>query len=232
MSSRRDAYNEAQAQIWRLITFSNRIVVVGLAAVVLVCAPAAAQTGNLVPNGRFDLGVGVTGWQVVNPEYNALVFDSTLDVDGCAQSGVAHGICDPPVDFGTGEYRVCLGAVSTAESFTISGELLFLSSAVEGHANLTLTFWDGPNCTGDYTNGLFAGYAVSDVTGWQHVEAGPVSPDPASQSAMMRVLLTQIVGSQPAIEVRFDEIRVTLSDWVFAEDLEIGETCRWSQAVP
>jgi hypothetical protein len=206
MSSRRDTHNEAQAQIWRLMMISNRIVVVGLAAVVLVCAPAAAQTGNLVPNGRFDLGVGVTGWQVVNPEFNALVFDSTLDFDGCTQSGVAHGSCDPPVDWGTGEYRACLGAVSTAESFKISGEFLFLSSAVDGHA--------------------------SDVSGWQHVEAGPVSPDPASQSVMLRVLLTQIVGSEPAIEVRFDEIRVTHTDWVFAEDLEIGETCRWSQAVP
>ena len=211
---------------------SNRFTAAGFAAVLLLCAPAAAQTGNLVPNGRFDTTVGIAGWQVINPEFNALVFDAALDADDCPGSGAAHGTCDPGVDFGTGEYRTCLGAVSSADSLFISGEFLFASSAVEGRSNLTLSFYDGPDCTGTNTNGLFAGYALSSVAGWQHLEAGPVAPDPAAQSAQLRVLLTQIVGAQPAVEVRFDEIRVTRADWVFAEDVDLGSTCRWSVAVP
>ena len=209
---------------------SNRIVVVGLAAVLLICGHAAAQTGNLVPNGRFD--VGVSGWVVLNPSYNTLAFDATLDFDDCTQSGVARGICDPPVDYGVGQYGVCLGAVSPAQSFNISGEFLFLSSAVSGRAYLSLSFFDGPNCTGAHTNGVATDSAESDVTGWQHVDAVPVTPDPTAQSAWLVAGLVQNVGSQPAIEVRFDEIRVTHPDWVFAEDLEIGETCRWSQVAP
>jgi len=209
---------------------SVRFAMVGFVAALWVCAPAAAQTGNLVPNGRFD--VGVSGWVVLNPSYNALVFDATLDFDDCTQSGVAHGICDPPVDYGVGQYAVCLGAVSPPESFNISGEFLFLSSAVSGRAYVNLSFYDGPNCTGAHTNGAATESAESDVTGWQHVEAGPVTPDPTAQSAWLVVGLVQNVGSQPAIEVRFDEIRVTCPDWVFAEDLEIGETCRWSGVAP
>ena len=209
---------------------SVRFAMVGFVAALWVCAPAAAQTGNLVPNGRFD--VGVSGWVVLNPSYNALVFDATLDFDDCTQSGVAHGICDPTVDYGVGQYVVCLGAVATAESYKISGEFLFLSSAVSGRAYMNISFFDGPDCTGAHTNGVASGYALSDVVGWQHVDGGPVTPDPTTLSASLTVRLVQFVGADPAIEVRFDEIRVTRTEWVFAEDLEIGEPCRWTQVVP
>ena len=81
---------------------SDRILGVGLAALIALCSPLVAQTGNLVPNGRFDVPDGVTGWQVINPEFNALVFDPANDADACVGSGSAHGSCDPSVDFGTG----------------------------------------------------------------------------------------------------------------------------------
>lgn len=211
---------------------SDRILGAGLAALIALGSPLVAQTGNLVPNGRFDNADGVTGWQVINPEFNALVFDPANDADACVGSGSAHGTCDPSVDFGTGEYRTCLGAANPGQSYWIAGEFLFLSSAVAGRSNLTLTFWNGPNCTGSPTNGLFAGYALSSVAGWQFVAAGPITPAAGTQSAQLRVLVTQIVGAEPAVEVRFDEIRATRTNWVFVEDFEIGSTCRWSVAAP
>jgi len=209
-----------------------RIAGAALAALIVLCSPLVAQTGNLVPNGRFDTTDGITGWDVINPEFNALAFDPAHDADGCVGSGSAHGTCDPSVDFGTGEYRTCLGAASPADSFWIAGEFLFLSSAVSGRSNLTLTFWDGPNCTGSPTNGLFAGYALSSVAGWQFLAAGPITPAAGTQSAQLRVLVTQIVGAEPAVEVRFDEVRATRTNWILVEDLELGSTCRWSAAVP
>ena len=51
-------------------------------------------------------------------------------------------------------------------------------------------------------------------------------------SVMISVLLTQNVGADPAVEALADEVRVTAADWIFAEDQEIGEPCRWSSTQP
>ena len=210
--------------------FDHRLSVAAIAALVVVCAPVVAQTGNLVPNGRFDFADGVTGWTVVFPDSSSLTFDGSLDADGCTGSGVALGTADSIVDGGAAMFTICLGAVSPSDSFHMSGELRFESSTYPARANLTLGFFDGVDCGGADLGGGFAGFAVSDVAGWQHLEAGPVLPAPTVQSAELRVFLTQMVGSDPAIQVQFDEIRVTHSDWIFAEDFEVGETCRWSLA--
>jgi len=210
--------------------FDHRLSVAAIAALLVVCAPVVAQTGNLVPNGRFDFADGVNGWSVAFPALSSLTLDGSLDVDDCVGSGVALGTADLVIDGSAVPFTICLGAVSPSESFRISGEFRFESSTFAARANLTLTLLDGSDCGGAYVGGLFAGYAVSDVAGWQHIEAGPITVPATVQSATLTVFLTQIVGSDPAIQVQFDEIRVTRPDWVFAEDFEVGESCRWSLA--
>ena len=114
--------------------------------------------------------------------------------------------------------------------YRISGEFRFESSAVSGRANLTLRFYSAADCEGTLTNTGFAGYAQSAIAGWQHLEASPFTPAPTAQTAALVVFLTKTVGADPAVSVQFDEIRVTHTDWIFAEDFEVGETCRWSLA--
>ncbi len=204
-----------------------------IAPLALLAAPVFAQTGNLLPNGRFDLIDGIIGWQVISPQISSLSFDPALDADACSGSGSASATADPSVDFGTASYRVCLGAVSPGQIYWIAGEVLFPSSAIAGRANLTLSFLTGPNCTVAYApGGIFAGYAVSTAAGWQRVAAGPAIPDGTAQSVMIDVMVTQIVGAEPAVSATFDEIRVTLTDGIFADDLELGESCRWSGILP
>lgn len=203
-----------------------------MAPLALLAVPVFGQTGNLLPNGRFDLIDGVTGWQVLSPQMSSLAFDPMLDVNSCTGSGSALATADPSVDFGTATYYVCLGTVAAGQSYRISGEILFPSSAVSGRSNLTLNFMTGANCDGTANGGLFAGYALSSVAGWQRVAAGPAVPDGSIQSVKMSVLLTQLVGAEPALLAYFDEIRVTVTDGIFADDFELEESCRWSAAVP
>ena len=73
---------------------------------------------------------------------------------------------------------------------------------------------------------------LSSVSRWQHVAAGPAVPDAEIQSVMMSVMLTRLVGAEPELQVYFDEIRVTLSNWTFADDFEAEESCRWSFVFP
>jgi hypothetical protein len=203
-----------------------------MAPLALLAVSAFAQTGNLLPNGRFDLIDGVSGWGVLSPQISSLDFDPMLDADACTGSGSAFATADPGNDFGTATYRVCLGAVAVGQSYWIDGEILFPSSAVAGRSNLTLNFWTGPNCDGSADGGLFAGYALTSVAGWQRVAAGPAVAGSQIQSVMMSVLLTQDVGAEPALQAHFDEIRVTLSDPTFVDDFELGEVCRWSLLFP
>lgn len=212
--------------------FDHRLTVAAFAALAVLRAPVMAQTGNLVPNGRFDLADGVIGWVVASPENSSMTFDASADLNDCLGSGVALGTNNSSSDAGSAQYRVCLGAVSPDESFRMSGEFRFESSAVSGRANLTLRFFSSANCEGTLTSTGFAGYAQSATAGWQHLEAGPVTPAPTAQSAALVVFLTKTFGADPAVSVQFDEIRVTRIEWIFAEDFEVGETCRWSLVAP
>jgi len=198
---------------------------------ILVAATAGAQPGNLVASGQFDDSADVGDWFVLSPGYSG-ASHSTTDADSCAGSGSFLATADPPNDFSTATYWVCLGAIQPATDYSISGDFHFASQTYAARANLTLNFKDGPDCTGDFTNGLFAGYAESAVTGWQHVAAGPVTPGAGTQSAMISILLTQYVGDEPEIFVRADNVRVVASGWIFGEGVELGSTCRWSATVP
>jgi hypothetical protein len=203
-------------------------ILVALAA--LAAAPVAAQTGNLVPGQLDDVG-SIAAWQVGNPVTSSASF-SALDADGCAGSGSLRADFDTPVDFATADYSVCLATVVPGAGYAIAADFLFDTNAYAARANLSLSFYGGADCTGDYLNGLFAGYAQSAVAGWQHVESGPVTADAAAQSALMSIMLTQIVGADPAIHALADNVRVTAAEWVFAESFEVGEACRWSSVAP
>lgn len=194
----------------------------------VLALPAGAQPGNLLANGQFDLsGAGVEGWLVLSPEFSTFFHYPSPDADDCGESGSGRAFSDPDLNFTTAEYRYCIGPVVPGASYWIGGAILFPTSAVHGKANLTLTFRTGPDCTGSSDSALFAGYATSDVAGWQQVTSGPIVAGAAAQSARLRLLLTQDVGSEPGIEAFFDNLRVTSTDWVFADDFELGVICRW-----
>jgi hypothetical protein len=193
---------------------------------------AAAQTGNLVTSGQFDTAADLAPWTVISPAYSSHSFDSGEDADLCSLSGSLDALSDPEVDFGVAQYRHCLGPVSGTPQFWIAGDFKFPVTSAEARANLTLNFYTGSGCSGEFAGGTFAGYATSDVAGWQHVEAGPVSPGGNAVSFSISVLLTQITGSDPAVEVLADNVRVTQPSWVFAEDLEVADVCRWSASQP
>lgn len=201
-----------------------------LAAWLLLCAPAAAQTGNLISVGRFDSAGDVGAWSVASPQISSLAFDASADCDGCLTSGVALGTCDSPVDFGTASFSVCLEGIPVSVGYRMSGEFRFPSNVLPARANLTLLFYPVAGCQGTDLGGGFAGYAQSAVAGWQHLESGSLLAPEATASAWFGVLLTQLTGSDPAVQVQFDEIRLTTDGWVFAEDFEADETCRWDAA--
>ena len=127
-----------------------------MAPLALLAVSAFAQTGNLLPNGRFDLNDGVIGWELLSPQMSSL----TSTPWSTPTTAPARGALSPPPTrtstSGPAVYRVCLGAVAAGQSYRISGEILFPSSAVTG-AWPTLNFMTGPNCDGTANGGLFAG---------------------------------------------------------------------------
>jgi hypothetical protein len=203
-----------------------------LVTLLLYSAPAVAQPGNLLSVGRFDAAVEIADWEVMSPQYSGLAFDATADADQCDASGSALATSNPAANAGTAEYRACLGPVVPGAEYWIGGEIRFPSSAVDGHAHLTLSFLTGAGCTGLFDTHLFAGSALSSVSGWQTVAAGPAVPLAGAQSVLLRLLLVQTTGSQPQIAAQFDELRVTIANWIFAEDVELGEACRWDSEPP
>ncbi len=200
-----------------------------LMAALTQAAPAMAQPGNLLANGQFDLAVGVEGWSVVSPQYSTFFHYPTPDADDCGESGSGRAFSNPAGNFGSAEYRYCIGPVIPGTSYWVGGAILFETAAVQGRANLTLGFWTGADCTGAQDSGLFAGHAMSDVAGWQRFTSGPAVPGPAVDSVMLRLILTQDVGSEPGIEAFFDNLRVTTTDWIFADDFELEVACRWTE---
>jgi hypothetical protein len=203
-----------------------------LFALWLLAVPTFAQPGNLLTVGRFDSAAEVADWEVMSPQYSGLSFEATADADQCDGSGSALATSNPAANAGTAEYRACVGPVVPGAAYWIGGEVRFPSSAVDGTANLTLSFLTGAGCTGLFDTHLASGYALSNVGGWQRVGGGPSVPLAGAQSVMLRLLLTQTTGSQPQIAAQFDELRVTTTDWIFAEDVEIGEACRWDSEPP
>lgn len=201
-------------------------------SLVALAGAVAAQNGNLATNGQFDHGQGIAGWQVVSPAYSSLSFVPGTDAGGCVASGAALGISDPDSDFGTADYRICVPGLAAGAAYRIAGSFRFDSDLVAGRANVTLSFFTGTDCTGSSPGSTFAGYALTGTSGWQTVASGPHLAPAGTQSALLRALLTQEFGAQPAIEVLFDDIRVASAAWLFGDGFEVGARCRWSAGNP
>ncbi|MCB1009822.1 MAG: hypothetical protein KDB94_13135 [Acidobacteria bacterium] len=207
----------------RARTITNLYLVAALTATI-----AVAQPGNLAPNGQFDDPQGIGGWSVANTSISSLAFEADVDADDCPASGAAFGSSDPSIDGGTAEYRVCVTGLDDATTYRITGRFRFDSDLVVGRANVSVNFYATTNCSASDLGGQFAGYARTDVAGWQRVTSVP-SPTPAgTQSAWLRVLLTQTHGAQPEIEVLFDDIRLERAAAIFGDGAEGGGTCRWN----
>ena len=198
-------------------------------ALLFLASPLAAQQGNLVPGGRFDQSSDVDGWAEVSPELSELDFDMAQDADACAASGSLHIVADPTVDFGVAQIYRCVDSISPSQSYSVSADVLFLApGAKDGRISVALTFYSDPGCTGTALNGHFGGVATENVTGWQHKAGGPATPDAGAESVRVRTDAVQLVGSAPAFEAVVDNVLLTEAYWIFSEDFEAGDVCRWS----
>jgi len=200
----------------------------------LLVAPALAQTGNLVAPGQFDTSADIAAWQVINSTYSSKGFASSYDADGCSLSGAFDAVADPLIDNGSLEFRLCIGPFPDSAIYWVTGDFYFPLSSADGRANLTLNFYDGAGCTGSFVSGgLFAGYAQSSISGWQHVESLFSASQPVGAvSASISIVVTQFTGSDGPVEAFADNVRVVADAWIFADDFEVAGTCRWSAGPP
>jgi len=201
-----------------------------LALVLLGLASAAgAQTGNLLANGRFD--EDVSGWTTTFSTYGHLTFHAPPDDDDfCAYSGSADADSDPSVDSGSALFSSCVSPVTGNTDYQLAASMWFKAGGfVDGYANVFPAFYDAPGCTGNplSLSNVQAGNALSSVSNWQRFQSHFTSPSGA-QSVLIRIYLVVDSGADPAMHVLVDDILFAEESYLFADDFEVRQVCRWS----
>jgi len=196
-----------------------------------------AQPGNQIANGQFDTLDGTAGWTAHSGGYST-VDVGTFDADGCTGqglgSGSAKGTNTANSDFaGASFYWTCIEGPPVGEPFALATAFYFDNHTVPGNASTVINFYDTAGCSGtDVGGGLNSGGIVSTAIGWQRVRNNTGVVPVGAASARVWVLLIKTLGADSSLTVYFDDVQLLNPSWIYAEDFEIADTCRWSVALP
>ncbi len=199
--------------------------VVAMAGLVV---PAARGSSNLLPNGDFDQDA--SGWTFITPGDGFAAWGNSPDACACAASG-SYGILNTSGTDG-GEAIVesdCLPANGEVDD-RLSGEFSFVIPSSNGAlAYLVVDFFDDSGCdSGSPLAEFGTGSVLDDVSGFQGVLSQVAAP---SGTAFARVfVVVQKLDSNDTVGVGVDHVALVPASAVFEDDLEVGETCRWSGA--
>lgn len=197
----------------------------------LICL-AAGPLGagvNLLANGDFDVTPGVTGWLVGEPSVSAVEWQPS-DADDCLQSGLARLSNTSPDGFHWAFLKTC-AAASEGETYRLSLEVRFLAGTATSIFLSQVAFWDGADCTGTMTSASYGLGLDSTSTSWTPLVWPDISVPGGSQSVLLQLILAkEPAGGLAQLEV--DRVLLTPNPYLFADGVEVGETCRWDAALP
>ncbi len=198
-----------------------------VAALLLAPGLAFAQDDNRVASGRFDVAADVDAWA---PSHAGATrtWASGEDADFCVDSGAARAVTtleDSDVFLGA-----CVpSGLAGSTSYRLAAAFRFASETVVGRAQVEVTFFDGPSCTGPALGGFAAPEPQFFQPGWQRAAAVGASPA-GTESAQVRIALLKDSPLDPELVVFFDEVFLGRGDYLFTEDHEIESFCRWTLA--
>ena len=178
-----------------------------LACVVFVVAALPAVGQNLVVNGAFDSDT--TSWNFTTP--GTFIRSNTLDADGNAPaSGSGELANTSPLAFGTSFAGQCITTgVTGGSAYDWGAKIRFDTGNAQtatGRANVVVSFFDGPNCSGNNVGGSTTSNFQSTTTDvWAQNEVLAFTAPPGSVSAWL-TLFTNKVEATGTITVNFDNV--------------------------
>ena len=192
---------------------------------ILLASPAGA--GNLLPTGRFDDPADVDpGWIEIETD-GEMTWDGTRDVDECTNSGVAELENFAIAASAAVNFFSCAPAVPGETSLRLGASFYFPTQTRDGQANLAVFWLDKAACVGNSLGSVSAPAALSTLEEqWIGIESEVVSPSGTASAMIAVMLIKDLAGS--TLTARMDEVFLTPTTDLFLEDLEVGETCRWS----
>lgn len=205
-----------------------------------LCLALAAASGaaraelavNLLPNGEFD--TDVQGWDEIFPLISSFLWQEgpvNMDADGCTLSGVAELGNSNPEDSGSVALRACLVDMEIGETYNLRARFFYPNGVAAARAQFSVATFTDANCNTTSTASMITPYAAtSDGTGQWLSRALYVPVTVPGGTGSMEVQLTFIkdVGDDVVSYVYFDRVHLTADDWIYSEDFELGELCRWS----
>lgn len=195
----------------------------GFVFFLLSSIPVSAD--NLVASGQFDEPIDIEAWSASATNGEASIsFEPAPDVANCERSGsallstMASGEQDA-------EYSACASDIVSGETYAIGLDLFYPSGETAAQLRWGVTWYDGPDCTGNVIYDASAGPA-GYLPDWQTVEIW-VSTFPETVSGRVKIWVSSVDSTEP-LPLNVDRVFIRPAADVFADGFELGEACRWS----
>jgi len=196
--------------------------------VAFVVSPLFAQTGNLVNNPRFDSSV--SGWTVPLGFEGSLSYDSGDTFDSCSGLSGALYLYTNATQSGHGAaaYSTCINTPPVGVSYRVGTSAEFFQTTYPAHVVAVVLALDAPSCSGSVIGATNSGQIYDSVTGWQAAWGNGLTIPEGTQSLEVYVQLTRDSDDATPIAADIDNVVLVPSTYVFGDDLEIDDLCRWS----
>jgi hypothetical protein len=196
-------------------------------------SPCSSAPPNLVDDGEFDGEESVDAWTLRTPSISEVAWTST-DASGCGDlSGSALAANTAAPASATTAFDYCVDGILEGNVYSFGGLLRFPEDqATTGHAQVELAWLPLAGCFGESIDKVILETLESTETGWHRRRHGSADAPQDAISARLSVVLAkdQSAGS---LDVRFDRFyMVDQPGFLFADEFELGSTCRWSLESP
>jgi len=213
----------------RFLEWSS-ILVVALATAVPATATATHAIDNLMPNGDFDNTLGVAGWDALSSEMDVLA-DLGVDANSCPGSESMRirnlGTSDGHVTLTS----ACALGIALDTTYEAWADFEFID-ATSCSVALDIDYFSSADCSGaPLVHYAMPQYPSSGANGWFQLVDDALPAPPTALSVAVRVRFIKDFAADAQANVIVDRVRLAPLGLVFAEDQEIGSSCRWSETV-
>ena len=203
-------------------------------AMLLAAAGPATALDNLLPNGDFDGGAGTAHWDALSsPSDMTLLTNLGVDADDCPGSTSMRDENTGTTDGKGTLASTCATSFAPGTSYDASAEAKFLDTTTSCSVALDVDYFASTDCSGaPLAHYPAPPFHSGTSTDWFLLGDG-VPPGPATtQSVAVRIRFIKDFAADAQANVNIDRVRLAPTGLVFAEDFEIGATCRWSVVQP
>lgn len=193
---------------------------------------ASLSAQELLKLDQFDDGDD-DGWYTNGPD--ATVSVASNDGTDCApdSDSLLATQTAPQASSSRTFLAACVNGIVAGQTYTVGGLLRFpTGQTATGSALFELDFVANFGCSGTLLDIVFSVPTVPTTLAGNWIPSAGSGVAPAgANSAQIRVELEKVQAGD-SLAVRVDSVYLTLGEYVFAEDQEIGNPCRWTETNP